>query len=100
MQATRCGIDLAGKLAPGMQRGQNDFQRGFVFVFRMRINRDATPVVADRTGPVLGQFQFDPAGVTGHGLIHGIIQDFGDQMVIGALVRAPDIHAGAAAHRL
>ena len=42
----------------------------------------------------------DAVGVAGHGLVHGVIQNLADQMVEGALIRAADIHAGAAANGL
>jgi len=38
--------------------------------------------------------------VTGHRLVHGIVQDLGGEMVERGLIGAADIHAGAAAHGL
>ena len=39
-------------------------------------------------------------GMAGHRFVHGIVDDFREQMVQRLLVGAADIHAGAAAHRL
>jgi hypothetical protein len=42
----------------------------------------------------------DPVGVAGQRLVHGIVDDFGEQVVQRLLVGAADIHAGTPAHRL
>jgi hypothetical protein len=42
----------------------------------------------------------DPVGVAGQRLVHGVVDDFGEQVMQRLLVGAADIHAGAAAHRL
>ena len=36
-------------------------------------------------------------GVPGDGLVHGVVEHFGHEMMHGPLVGAADIHAGAAA---
>jgi hypothetical protein len=46
------------------------------------------------------QLDLDPGGVAGHRLVHGVVEDLGEQMVQRLLVGAADIHARAAAHRL
>ena len=38
--------------------------------------------------------------MTGDCLIHGVIEDLGREVVQGGLIRAADIHAGPAPHRL
>ena len=42
----------------------------------------------------------DAAGVAGNGLVHGIVDHLGEQVMQGIGVGAADIHAGAAANRL
>jgi len=66
----------------------------------VRVHRDAAPVVAHGDREILVQFHLDAGGVTGHRLVHRVIEDLGHQMVQRALVGAADIHAGAFAHRL
>ena len=66
----------------------------------MRIDRDAAAVVGDGQKTVGGQFDLDEGGVPGQGLVHGVVDDFGEQMVQRLFVGAADIHAGPAAHRL
>ena len=66
----------------------------------MGVDRDSASVVDDGD-PVAGfQTQFNAAGMTGDGLVHGIVQDFGDQVVQRVLIGAADVHARAAAYRL
>jgi len=83
-----------------MQRGQDDFKRRFVFELRVRIDGDAAAIVADRNGPVFEQFHFNAAGVSGDRFVHGVIENFRDQMVKRRVVGAADIHAGASPNRL
>jgi hypothetical protein len=83
-----------------MQRGQDHLQRRLVAELRMRVDGDAAAVVAHCHPVVGGKLQLDAGGVAGHRLVHGIVQDLGDQMVQRPLVGAADIHARAPAHRL
>ena len=64
----------------------------------MLVDRDAAPVVANRHRRVGRQFKIDAAGVPGHRLVHGVVENFSHQMMQGALVHPADIHAGPAAH--
>ena len=100
MQATRRFISAGVKLAARVQRRHDDFKGGFVPEFRVRIDGDATAIVSDRQIAILGVGDFNPAGVARHRLVHGVVQHFGKEMVQRLLIRAADIHAGAAAHRL
>src|SRR6187200_570593 len=66
----------------------------------MRVDGDAAAVVTD-SDPVAGaELYLDAGGVTRDRLVHRIVENLGDQVVETAFVRAPDIHAGAAANRL
>ena len=95
VQATRCGIGLAGKFAPCMQRCQDHLNRRFAGEFRMFTYRHAPAIIADGQ-PVCGlQIDVDAVGMASYRLIHRIVQDFGCQMVQGAFIRAANIHARA-----
>ena len=100
VQAARGLVDLGVELAAGMQRAHDDFERGFFRKFRMRIDRDAAAIVGDGQKTVGGQFDLDEGGVPCQGFVHGVVDDFGEQMVQRLFIGAADIHAGAAAHRL
>ena len=66
----------------------------------MRIDRNAAAIVDDGQEAVRLELDLDPIGMTGERLVHGIVDDFGEQMMQRLLVGAADIHAGAAADRL
>ena len=83
-----------------MQRRHDDFERGFVLELGMRIDRDAAAVVAHRQIAVGVEIHLDAAGVAGDGLVHGVVDHLGEQVMQRPLVGAADIHAGPAAHRL
>lgn len=100
VQTARGFIRLARKLAARMKRGQDDFKGGFIGEFRMRIGRDTTAVITHHDGVVGSEFQLDPVGMAGDGLVHRVIEDFGNQVMQCGIVRTPDIHTGTAAHRL
>ncbi len=100
MQAARGLVDLGVELAAGMQRAHDDFERGFVREFRMRIDRDAAAVVGDGDEAVRLELDLDEVGVAGQRLVHGIVDHLGEQVMQRLLVGAADIHAGPAAHRL
>ena len=66
----------------------------------MGIDRDAAPVVAHREDIAGSQIHFDEARMAGDGLVHGVVEDLGREMVERALVGAADIHAGTPANGL
>ena len=49
MQAAGGLVDLGIEFAAGVQRAHDDFERGLLREFRMRIDRDAAAIVADRS---------------------------------------------------
>ncbi len=100
MQATRRVIGLAVEFAAGMERGHDDLQRRLVLEFGMRIDGNAAAIVADHQHIVRLQLQFDAGGVTGHRLVHRIVDDLGRQVMQRVGIGAPDIHAGPAPHGL
>src|SRR6266481_1119260 len=62
----------------------------------MRIDRNAAAIVVDRQKSVGAQFHFNEGGVSRQRLVHGVVDDFGEQMMQRLLVGAADIHAGPA----
>ena len=93
-------VHLSAEFAAGKERRQNDFQGRFVLELGMQVYGDAAAVVGNGDGLVKGEVDVDAAGVSGHRLVHGVVEDFGRQVVKGALVGSANVHAGAAAHRL
>ena len=65
----------------------------------MRVDRNAAAVVAHRDGHVRVQFKVDLGGVAGHGLVHGVVEGLGREMVQRRLVGPADVHARPAPHR-
>ena len=82
-----------------MKGRHNDFQGGFILELGVRVHRNSAPVVAHGDTVVGAQLQLDPRGVPGHGLVHGVVQQLGNQVMHCPLVAAADIHTGATAHR-
>jgi hypothetical protein len=66
----------------------------------MRIDRHAAAIVVDGQKSVRLKLDLDPVGVAGERLVHGVVDDFGEQVMQRLLVGAADIHAGTAANRL
>ena len=100
METTRGFVGLAVELAAGMQRRHHDLERRAAGEFRVVLHRDATAVVGDRQVAVGAEMHLDPAGMSGNGLVHRVVDDFGEQVMQGVGIGAADIHARAAAHRL
>ncbi len=100
VQAAGSRVGAAGELAARMQRGEDHLQRREAGELRMRIDRDAPPVVAHREPVARGQRHLDHPGVAGDRLVHRVVDDLGREVMIGGLVGAADIHAGPPSHRL
>ena len=66
----------------------------------MRVDRNAAAVVGDGNEAVRFHLHFDPVGVAGQRLVHGVVDHLGEQVMQRLLVGAADIHAGAAADGL
>ena len=93
-------VSLTAEFSPGVERGHDHFKRRLVFEFGVRVDRDAAPVIANGQDIVCREFEFNTRGMTGHGFVHRIVEDFSRQMMQGPFIGAADIHAGAAAHGL
>ncbi len=66
----------------------------------MRVDGNAAAIVAHDQDIAGLQLQLDARGMAGHGLVHGIVDDLGGQVMQGIGVGAADIHAGPPADRL
>ena len=100
MQPAGGMVDLVGELGAGVQGGEDHLQRRLALDLRVRVDRDAAAVVADRHRAVGGELDLDPVGVAGDRLVHGVVEGLGDQVMQRPLVGAADIHGRSPAHRL
>ena len=100
VQAAGGVVDLAVELAARVQRGHDDFEGGLVLELGVRVDGDAAAVVGDGQEAVLLDAHLDPGGVAGHGLVHGVVDHLGEQVMQRLLVGAADVHAGPAPHGL
>ena len=100
VQAAGGLVDLGVEFAAGVQRAHDHFERRLVLEFRMPIDRDAAAIVGDGDKTADLHLDFDPVGVAGQRLVHGVVDHFGEQVMQRLLVGAADIHARPPAHRL
>ena len=98
VQAARGRVRLAVELAAGVERAHDDFERALLRILRVRVDGDTAAVVGDGQEAVGVEADFNEGRVAGDGLVHGVVDDFGEEMVQRLLVRAADVHAGTAAH--
>ena len=66
----------------------------------MRIDRNAAAVIGDAAEAVVFEVHVDEAGMARHSLVHGVVDDLGEEMVEPRLIGAADEHARATADRL
>ena len=95
VQAAGGGIGLVREFAARVQRRHDDFEGGFLGEFRVGVDRDAPAVIGVGEEGVGGELDLDAVGVPGNGLVHRVVEHFGEEVVVGAFVSAADIHAGA-----
>ena len=94
MQAARSRIGFVGKLTAGMERRHDDFKGTLFGVFGVRVDWNAAAIIGN-ADPIAGhEFDLDSVGMAGDRLIHGVIEQFGHQMVERTLIGAANIHAG------
>ena len=61
----------------------------------MRVNGYAAPIIGYGQVTARLKFHFNTAGMTGDGLVHGIIDNFGKKVMQSTGVRPANIHTGA-----
>ncbi|MDQ1154161.1 hypothetical protein QE389_001360 [Brevundimonas sp. SORGH_AS 993] len=98
VQTPRDLVGVLVELTARVQLGHDDLGRRHAFL-GVDVGRDAAPVVGHGDGAVGVQNDLDQVGVTGQGLVDGVVHHLIDHVVQArAVVRVPDIHAGAFAH--
>ncbi len=100
VEAARGRVSLALELPARVERGHDDFERRLAGIFGVRVDRDAAAVVEHAQAIALLERDLDAGGEAGDRFVHGIVDDFGGEVVKRALVGAADVHAWAAADRL
>ncbi len=99
MQAARRLVRLAAELTARVQRGHDHFQRRLGLELGVGVRGDAPAVVPDGHFVAGGEFQINARRFAGHRLVHGVVQDFRDQMVQRPVIGTADIHARPPADR-
>ena len=66
----------------------------------MLVDGDAAAIVGDGQPAVFIEVDVDPVGVTGNGLVHRVVDNFGKEVMQGFFIGAANIHGRAPAHRL
>ena len=89
-------IILMGKLAAGMEFGQDDFDTGDAFL-GVDIHRHSSTVVTHFNPPVREKPDLDGFGEPGQCLVHAVVDDFLRKMVGAGRV---GVHARTLAHRV
>lgn len=68
----------------------------------MRINRYPAAIVVNRderpAGIVAVKFDLDPVRLPGDGVVHRIVENFGNEMMQRSFISSANIHGGALAH--
>ena len=100
VQATRGLVGARIELSARMQRGHDHFEGGLLREFRVRVDGNAAAVVGHGQPVARLQQHLDPRGVAGDGLVHGIVEHLGEQVMQRRFVGAADVHARPPAHRL
>ncbi len=100
VQAARELVLRARELAARVQRGQHQLQRRLL-VLLLDVDGDAAPVVGHGHRLAVGvQRDVDARAVPVDDLVDAVVDDLPQQVVVALAVGAPDVHAGALAHRL
>jgi len=100
MQAAGRLVDLRVEFAARMQRAHNHFKRGLALEFGVGINRNTAAIIRHADEAFCLHLDFDPVGVAGQRLVHGVVDDFSEQVMQRLFVGTADIHAGASADGL
>jgi hypothetical protein len=80
-----------------VQGGVDDLHGGLPLLGH-QVHGDAAAVVLHGEGAVWVQGGGDLRGVARQGLVHGVVQDLLEEVVVALHPRAADVHGGAVAH--
>jgi hypothetical protein len=102
VQTARRLVTVVVELAARMKRRQDDLERAAPgLVFRVGLDRDATPVVFDRDGLAPGvERDLNARGMTVDGLVDGVVHDLPDEVMQTLFADTTDVHARAFAYGL
>ena len=93
VQAAGNGVGVGVELTAGVQLGHDHLDgrctRGVHFY------RNATAIIDDLDAAIFQQLDGNLVGVTGHGLINGVINDLPNEVVQAARTGRTNVHAGA-----
>ena len=81
MQSAGSFVSAVLKFSAGMKLGQDDFQRGFFWKFRMGSNGDTASIIRDRYIAFSVQLDFNARSMPGDGFVHRVINDFGEEVM-------------------
>ena len=99
MQPTRNFVGVAIEFAAGVENRENHFRRG-TFFRGMHVHGDAAAVVGDGDGIIGVHGNVDFVGEAGHGFVHGIVNDFPNQVMQTHFAGGADVHRRTQAHGL
>ena len=99
VQSTGDGVGLPAELAAGVQ-GRHDRLDAGDSGSRVLVDGYPASVVLHPDRAILVQGDPDGGAVSGHELVHGVVDDFVDEVVQASLIGASDVHAGTAADSL
>ena len=99
VQTTRNLVAATAELSTGVERREDDLERGLPGG-RMHPHRDAAAVVEDGHGVVRVQHDLDRVAPTGEGLVDAVVDELDDEVVQTTQIRGSDVHPGASANRL
>ena len=90
VQTAGHGVGVGVELAAGVELGEDDLDGGDTG--GVHPDGDASTVVDDLDATVFEEGDLDLAGVAGHGLVDGVVDDFPDQVVETAFTGGTDVH--------
>ena len=91
-------IAAAAEFTAGVQNRQNDGDRGQALLF-VNIDRNAAPVVAHGDNIARQNFHFNVGAIAGKRFVHGVVDNFINQVVQSLRTGRTDIHTRAFADR-
>jgi hypothetical protein len=97
VESTRHGVAATTEFSSRVKDCQNNFDRRFLFR-GVHIDGDSSSVVDHSNSAIREDRDVDQAAVTSECLVHGVVDDFVDQMVQTTFARRADVHAGAFAN--
>src|SRR5205823_5174208 len=94
-KAARDLVTRPAELPARVEHREHDLGRRLRLVLRVGIDGDAPAVVDDAAPAVAQDGDVDPGGVTGHGLVDGVVDDLVHEVVQAVEPGGPDVHAGS-----